>query len=53
MLPIFRTYWSQITIMDRDGGYYGPPFKGFSGFTQGDPLYPTIFDVVVDTIICH
>ena len=22
-------------------------------FTQGDPMYPTIFNVVVDTVICH
>ena len=33
------------------GGYFGRPFKGYQGVTQGDPLYPTIFNVVVDDVI--
>ena len=32
-------------------GYYCPPFKGYHGVTQGDPLSPTIFNVVVYAII--
>ena len=33
--------------------YFGRPFKGYQGVTQGDPLCPTIFNVVVDAVICH
>ena len=34
-------------------GYYGNRFKGARGVTQGDPLSPTIFNVVVDAVVCH
>ena len=33
--------------------YYGTQFKGHRGVTQVDPLYSTIFNMVVDTLICH
>ena len=35
------------------GGYYGKAFKGARGVTQGDPLSPNIFNVVVDEVIHH
>ena len=37
----------------RSGGYYGAAFKGIRGVTQGDPLSPTIFNVVVDAVVRH
>ena len=40
-------------MVSRAGGYYGPPFKGDSGVTQGDPLYPMLFNVAVDAVIRH
>ena len=39
--------------MARAGGYYGEAFKGAQGMTQGDPLSPTIFNVVVDAVLRH
>ena len=39
-----------IEIVARAGGYYGTAFQGARGVTQGDPLYPTIFNVVVDAM---
>ena len=33
-------------MVARAGGYYGEAFKGARGVTQGDPLSPTIFNVV-------
>ena len=35
------------------GGYYRTEFQGFRGVTQGDPLSPTIFNLVVDTMVQH
>ena len=32
------------------GGYYRAAFKEACGVTQGDPLSPTIFKVVVDAV---
>ena len=33
--------------------YYGTAFQGARGVTQGDPLSPTIFNVVVDVMVRH
>ena len=40
-------------MVAKDGGYFGRPYKGYRGFTQGDPLSSTIFIVVVDAVIRH
>ena len=40
-------------MVARTGGYFGLMFKGYRGVTQGDPLTPMIFNVVVDAVICH
>ena len=46
-------YWDKTTMVARAGGYYGKVFKGGRGVTQGDPLSPTIFNVVVDAVVRH
>ena len=40
-------------MVARAGGYYGTAFQGARGVTQGDPLSPTIFNVVVDAVVHH
>ena len=40
-------------MVARAGGYYGTAFKEARGVTQGDPLSPTIFNVVVDAVVCN
>ena len=40
-------------MVAKAGGYFGRPFKGYQGVTQGYSLSPTIFNVVVDAVICH
>ena len=40
-------------MVARAGGYYGEAFKGARGVTQGDPLSPTILNVVVDVVVRH
>ena len=50
---LLREYWDRTTMVARAGGYYGKGFKGGTGVTQGDPLSPTIFNVVVDAVVRH
>ena len=40
-------------MVAKAGGYFGRPFKGYQGVTQGKPLSPTIFNVVVEAVIRH
>ena len=40
-------------MVARSGGYYGTAFKGIRGVTQGDPLSPRIFNVLVDAVVHH
>ena len=40
-------------MVDKAGRYFGRPFKGYRGVTQGKPLSPTIFNVVMDAFIRH
>ena len=38
-------------MVTRAGGYHREPLHGERGVTQGDPLSPTIFNVVVDEVV--
>ena len=40
-------------MVARASGYYGAVFQGVRGVTQGDPLHPTKFNVVVDEVVQH
>ena len=50
---LLREYWNKTTMVSRAGGHYRIGFKGGRGVTQGDPLSPTIFNVVVNTVVRH
>ena len=50
---LLRNYWRRLTMAARSGGYYGAAVKGERGVTQGDPLSPTLFNVVVDAVVRH
>ena len=50
---LLQKYWQCLTMVARAGGYYGTAFRGERGVTQGDPLSPTIFNVVVDAVVWH
>ena len=51
-LCILWRYWDHLTMVARAGAYFGSSFKGQCGVTQGYPLSPTFFNVVVDAVFC-
>ena len=38
---------------ERASIYYGDPSHGPRGVTKGHTLHPCIFNIMVDTILCH
>ena len=50
---LLTNYWLRLTMVARAGGYYRTAFGGERGVTQGDPLSPTIFNVLVDAVVHH
>ena len=51
MLRILQTYWDRLHMAAETGGHYSPIFQRHRVVTQGNPLLPTIFNVVVDAVI--
>ena len=52
-LRLLRRYWGRMEMVAWEGGYYGEPFRGERGVTQGNPMSPTIFNMVVDVVVRH
>ena len=50
---LLTNYWRRLAMVARAGGYYGAEFGGERCVRQGNPLYPTIFNVLVDTVVRH
>ena len=50
---LLQRYWRRLAMIARAGGYYGTAFQGARGVMQGDLLYTTIFNVVVDVVVRH
>ena len=50
-LRILRIYWSRLQMAEKLGSHCGPAFQIHWGVTQGYPLSPTIFNVVVGACI--
>ena len=50
---LLRAYWGKMVMVAWAEGYYGDAFKGAWGVTQGYPLSPTFFNVVVDAVVRH
>ena len=48
---LLQTYWYQLTMVPKAGGYIGRLFKGYQGVMQGKPLSPPIFNMVVGAVI--
>ena len=50
---ILRFYWEHLFMVAQAERYYSNPFKVHQGVTQGYPLSPTLFNMIMDAVICH
>ena len=48
-----NSYWERLQMVAWTGRYYEVTFHVERGVIQGDPLFPTIFIVVVDAVVRH
>ena len=48
-----QEFLDRIRMVVRAGEYDGYTFRVFWGATQGDPLFPTIFNVMVESVVRH
>ena len=50
-LCLIARFWQQSVMVCQAGGRYGRPFRARRGVTQGGPLSPTIFNLMVDAVV--
>ena len=48
---IVERLWEGHTVITRAGGCHGNPINTGQGVTQGEPVYPTIFNIVVCVLV--
>ena len=53
MLGLIQYFWDKAVLVCRSSGRYGLPFKAYRGVTQGGPLLPKLFNIMVDAIVCE
>ena len=51
MIRLLIYFWENAELVCRAQGRYGAPFKAYRGVTQGGPLSPKIFNIMVDAIV--
>ena len=48
---LIQRFWSLALLVCKAGGCYGRPFLAGRGVTQGGPLSPRIFNLMVDAVM--
>ena len=48
---LLQWYCDEQKVVPKAGKYFGRPFRMERGVTQGDPVSPKIFNIVVDAVI--
>ena len=51
MLRLIKHFWDKAELACRAEGKFGRIFKTLRGVTQGGPLSPKMFNVLVDAIV--
>lgn len=50
---IISKVWEGDTMVPRQSGYFGKPFRAHRGVRQGDIMSPLIFNIMVDAVVRH
>jgi len=50
---IISKIWEGDTMVPRQAGYFGKPFRAKRGVRQGDIISPLIFNIMVDAVVRH
>eukprot|EP00978_Attheya_sp_CCMP212_P005927 scaffold13219_cov61-Attheya_sp.AAC.3 len=53
VVRLLTAYWSKQKITAKASGYHEEPFTATPGVTQGDPVSPTIFNIVINVVVCY
>ena len=48
---LLQRYWDNQRVVTKSGKYYGKPFNMGRGVTQGDPVSPALFNIIVDALV--
>ena len=48
---MLQQFWDQLVMVVRVSGYYTTPFKMLWGVTQGVPVSPKVFNILVDVVV--
>ena len=48
---LLQRYWDGQGVVTKSGQYYGRPFSTGRGLTQGYPVSPTPFTIIVDAVV--
>jgi hypothetical protein len=46
-----RRIWDGDTMIPKQAGFYGKPFRARRGVRQGDIISPMIFNIIVDAVV--
>ena len=53
MWDILAEFWLRQEVVARQNGYHGPHFRAARDNTQGGMVLPPLFNVAVESLVCH